>query len=103
MPEHLHLLIEMPPWLDVVEVVRRIKGATSRQILERFPDLRLREGRQAFWARGYHYERHTDATLNRVIHYIEDQHAKAIRECPSLAADAPAEWVDAALLCRDRD
>ncbi len=76
MPDHVHLLIELPPWLDLVQVIGRVKGYTAYRILRRVPDLRVDMRSHGFWARGYHYVRHTEATLPVVLDYIRDQKTK---------------------------
>jgi putative transposase len=77
MPEHVHLLLELPPWLDLIEVIRQLKGYTARELLKRYPEMRLDMKSPGFWAEDYHYQKHSAASLNTVIKYIEDQKTKA--------------------------
>jgi len=76
MPEHVHLLLEKPPWLDLRKVVAQVKGYTARRILERYPDLRVDMRSSGFWAPGNHYVRHTAASLPAVLAYISGQKVK---------------------------
>lgn len=76
LPDHVHLLLCMPPWLKVVDVIGQIKGYTARRILQRYPELREDMKSPGFWAAGYHFVRHTEASLPNVLRYIETQKAK---------------------------
>jgi putative transposase len=40
--EHIHMFVEIPPKHSVSDVMRRIKGCTSRKIQQEFPELRKR-------------------------------------------------------------
>ena len=76
MPDHVHLLLEKPPWLDLIEIIRQVKGYSGRMILLRYPDLRLDMRSPGFWARGYHYTRHTEESLPTVLRYLDNQKAR---------------------------
>ena len=54
MPEHVHLLGEKPPWLDLRNVIAQTKGYTSRRILQRYPELRVDMRSPGFWAPDHH-------------------------------------------------
>jgi len=51
MPEHVHLLLDIPPQLDIANVMQRIKGRASRILRMEFPLLKILP---ALWARGYY-------------------------------------------------
>ena len=51
--DHVHMFVSIPPHRAVSDVVRRIKGRTSRKVQMEFPDLRKRFWGRHFWARGY--------------------------------------------------
>lgn len=72
-PTHIHLLIEKAPWANLLHIIRAIQNATSDEILQRFPELALDLKIDRFWAEGYHYERHTDKSVEAVRRYIRDQ------------------------------
>ena len=51
--DHVHMFVEIPPKHSVSDVMRRIKGCTSRKIQQEFPELRKkywgkRSGQEAF-------------------------------------------------------
>lgn len=72
-PDHAHILVEKAPWDDLGDIVQAIQDITSERIFETFPDLAYDMGTDYFWTRGFHYERHTEATLETVKAYIADQ------------------------------
>lgn len=51
--DHVHLYISYPPKLSVSEIMRRIKGRSSRKIQEEFPQLHKRYWGKHFWGIGY--------------------------------------------------
>jgi putative transposase len=73
MPNHAHLLIEKAPWEDLAQIVKAVKAFTARQLFARFDWLRRELASVHFWTPGYHYERHTDASLATVRAYIRNQ------------------------------
>jgi putative transposase len=51
--DHVHLYVSYPPKLSVSEMVRRIKGRTSKKIQDEFPQLHKKYWGKHFWAIGY--------------------------------------------------
>ena len=51
--DHVHMLIEYPPSKSISELVRRIKGRTSRLLQQEYPALKRRYWGKHFWAIGY--------------------------------------------------
>jgi putative transposase len=47
------MLIEYPPKTSVSDLVKRLKGRTSRRLQEEFPQLRKQYWGRHFWAIGY--------------------------------------------------
>lgn len=47
-PDHVHLVVSLPPTVAVSEAFRRLKGASSRQIRQLFPTMVQRY----FWGSG---------------------------------------------------
>jgi putative transposase len=50
---HVHMHIEYPPSKSVSDLVRRMKGRTSRRLQEEYPALSKRYWGRHFWAIGY--------------------------------------------------
>lgn len=53
MPDHIHLMLAIPPKFSVAEVVGFIKGKSAVRIHRRFGGQARRAKTAAFWARGY--------------------------------------------------
>ena len=68
--EHVHLFVEVPPKHSVSDVMRRIKGCTSRKIQQEFPELRKRYWGRRFWARGYFSTTSGNVTNEIIQNYI---------------------------------
>ena len=51
--DHVHLYLSYPPKWSISEMVRRIKGRSSRRIQEEFPELGKRYWGKHFWGIGY--------------------------------------------------
>ena len=51
--DHIHLHISYGPKLGISEIMRRIKGRTSRRLMEEFPHLHKRYWGRHFWSIGY--------------------------------------------------
>lgn len=87
MPNHVHLLLEKAPWDGLSALVGHLKGVTSRRLQQRFVGLRADLDSLRFWNRGFHYARHTEASLATVRAYIRNQRrASGLTDGP---ADGP--------------
>jgi len=53
MPDHVHMLISIPPKYAVAHVVGYIKGKSAIHIARQFGERRRNSVRHHFWARGY--------------------------------------------------
>jgi putative transposase len=54
MPDHVHMLLSIPPEYSVSQVVGFIKGKTAIQIVRNFQGRKKNFVGQHFWARGYY-------------------------------------------------
>ncbi len=54
MPDHIHLLLSIPPKYSVSNVVGYIKGKSSLMIFDRHTNLKYKFGNRHFWSRGYY-------------------------------------------------
>jgi len=54
MPDHVHVLVSIPPKYAVAQVVGFIKGKSAIQIARTFGGCKKNFTGQNFWARGYH-------------------------------------------------
>ena len=69
--DHVHIFVSIPPHRAVSDVMRRIKGRTSRKIQMEFPELRQRYWGRRFWARGYFCTTSGVVNDETILQYIE--------------------------------
>jgi len=53
MPDHVHMMISIPPKYSVAQVIGYIKGKSAIQIVREFAGKKKNFVGQHFWARGY--------------------------------------------------
>ena len=51
--DHIHMPIEYPPRVSLADLVKRLKGRSSRILQQEYPNLRKRYWGRHFWAIGY--------------------------------------------------
>jgi len=51
--DHVHMHIEYPPSLSISELVKRLKGRSSRLLQKEYPELKKRYWGKHLWAIGY--------------------------------------------------
>lgn len=69
--DHVHLLIEYPPSESISEIVKRLKGRTSRLLQQEYRELEKRYWGRHFWAIGYGAWSTGSMTEQRVAEYLE--------------------------------
>ena len=52
-PDHIHMLVEIPPKVAVSSFMGYLKGKSSLMIFDRHANLKYKYGNRHFWARGY--------------------------------------------------
>ena len=55
-PDHVHMLVEIPPKIAVSSFVGYLKGKSSLMLYEKFPDLKFKYRNREFWCRGYYVD-----------------------------------------------
>ena len=60
MPDHIHMLLSIPPKLAVADFMGYLKGKSTLMIFERHANLKYKYGRRVFWAKGYYVNRNPD-------------------------------------------
>ena len=53
MPDHVHMLVAIPPKMSVSSVMGYLKGKSSLMIFDRHANLKYRFGNRKFWAEGH--------------------------------------------------
>ena len=74
--DHVHLLLSVPPNIAVSDLVQRLKGRSSRKMLDEFGELRRQFWGQHLWARGYFVASSGNVTDEIIAQYIEMQNEK---------------------------
>ena len=55
-PDHIHMLISIPPKYSVSQIMGYLKGKSSLMIFDRHANLKYKYGDRHFWARGYYVD-----------------------------------------------
>lgn len=55
-PDHVHMLVELPPSISVSSFVGYLKGKSTLMIFERHANLKYKYGNRHFWCRGYYVD-----------------------------------------------
>ena len=55
-PDHIHMLISIPPKYSVSQIMGFLKGKSSLMIFDRHANLKYKYGNRHFWARGYYVD-----------------------------------------------
>ena len=53
-PDHIHLLVSIPPKISVSSFMGYLKGKSSLMIFDKHANLKYRYGNREFWCRGYY-------------------------------------------------
>jgi putative transposase len=72
-PDHIHVLVSVPPNLSLSKLMQYIKGKSSRKLLQEFAYLNKRYWGQHLWARGYFAVTVGNLNEKQVQEYIENQ------------------------------
>ena len=89
MPDHIHMLLSIPPKLSVGEFMGYLKGKWSLMIYEKYANLKYKYGNRHFWCRGYYV-----STVGRNRRAVEQYIRNQLQE--DIAADKMSitEYVD---------
>ena len=71
-PDHLHMLVEIPPKLSVSSFMGFLKGKSSILIHERHGNLKYKYGNRQFWCRGYYVDT-VGKNEKKIEEYIKNQ------------------------------
>lgn len=71
-PDHIHMLIAIPPKYSVASVVGYLKGKSSLMIFDRHATLKYKYGNRHFWCRGYYVDT-VGRNKKSIAEYIRNQ------------------------------
>ena len=71
-PDHIHMLVRIPPNISVSSFMGYLKGKSSLMIFDRHANLKYKYGNRHFWAEGYYVSTVglNEATIKK---YIQEQ------------------------------
>ena len=72
-PDHVHMLIQVKPTMQLSKIVQLFKGGSSRKIREEFPELAEFLWGDSFWADGYFAETFGRFNEGVMREYIKNQ------------------------------
>ena len=72
MPDHVHLLLSIPPKLSVSQFMGYLKGKSSLMMFDHHANLKYKFGNRHFWAEGY-YVSTVGLNESTIRKYIRDQ------------------------------
>ena len=55
-PDHIHMLVSIPPNISVAQFMGYLKGKSSLMIFDRHANLKYKYGNRHFWCRGYYVD-----------------------------------------------
>ena len=71
-PDHIHMLLSIPPKYSVSQIMGYLKGKSSLMIFDRHANLKYKYGDRHFWARGYYVDT-VGRNKKQIQEYIKQQ------------------------------
>lgn len=71
-PDHIHMLLSIPPKYSVSQIMGYLKGKSSLMIFDRHANLKYKYGDRHFWARGYYVDT-VGRNKKQIQEYIKHQ------------------------------
>ena len=71
-PDHIHMLLSIPPKMSVAYAIGYLKGKSSLMIFDRHANLKYKYGNRHFWARGYYVDT-VGRNKEAIKKYIQNQ------------------------------
>ena len=71
-PDHIHMLISIPPKYSVSQIMGYLKGKSSLMISDRHANLKYKYGNRHFWAREYYVDT-VGRNKKQIAEYIRNQ------------------------------
>ena len=71
-PDHIHMLVEIPPKYSVSSVMGFLKGKSSIMIYSRWANMRYQYRNREFWCRGYYVDT-VGKNTKKIKEYIANQ------------------------------
>ena len=88
-PDHIHMLISIPPKYSVSQIMGYLKGKSSLMIFDRHANLKYKYGNRHFGARGYYVD-----TVGRNKKQIQEYIQKQLEEDQIADQMSLKEYID---------
>ena len=71
-PDHIHMLVSIPPKISVSQFMGYLKGKSSLMIFDRHANLKYKYGNRQFWCKGYYVDT-VGRNKKAIAEYIKNQ------------------------------
>ena len=71
-PDHIHMLVSIPPKISVSSFMGYLKGKSSLMIFDKHANMKYRYGNREFWCRGYYVDT-VGKNKKAIAEYIKNQ------------------------------
>ncbi len=78
-PDHIHMLVSIPPYLSVAQFMGFLKGKSTLMIFDRHANLKYKYGSRSFWCRGYYVDtvgKNETAIREYIKNQLEEDYTK---------------------------
>ena len=88
-PDHVHMLLEIPPKYSVSSIMGFLKGKSSLLIYEKFANMKFKYRNREFWCRGYYVD-----TVGKNAEKIKEYIANQLKEDEMNEQISITEYID---------
>lgn len=80
--DHVHIIVDIPPYLSISKVVKLLKGRSARKLFETFPWLKEYKPNEPrfwggnFWSGAYYFDSVGRTTYETMQNYVRNQRIK---------------------------
>ena len=85
--DHVHMFVSSPPHVSSSHLMQRVKGKSSRKLLQEYSHLKRECWGRHLWARGFFVASSGNITDEMIIEYIESQDVS--KEDPDFKVEDP--------------
>ncbi len=88
-PDHIHMLVKIPPKMTVADFMGYLKGKSSLMIFDQHANLKYKYGNRHFWCRGYYVD-----TVGRNEKVIQEYIKRQLEEDQRIDQMSLIEYTD---------
>ena len=88
-PDHIHMLVKIPPKISVSDFIGYLKGKSSLMIFDQHANLKYKYGNRHFWCRGYYVD-----TVGRNEKVIQEYIKRQLEEDQRIDQMSLIEYTD---------